>query len=156
MCLKSLLSKISVQAFLSCMCYFYLKDTEKDNTADSWRISLPLLYKDVPVSVTIGYTWENEYWKETLWLRYLGEIITWKYTRAHTSEDKIYYYIAINIKWLKMWDKSLGTSVQISLNTGTLTWYWHAYSDALHVAVAWRFFRWRQTSMTSREKLSST
>ena len=40
------------------------------------------------------------------------------------------YYIAINIKWLKLSDKSRGTSVPISLDIGTLTWYRHAYSDA--------------------------
>ena len=40
-----------------------------------------------------------------------------------TSYDKTAYYIAINIKWLKMGDKSRVTSMQISLDIGTLTWY---------------------------------
>ena len=35
------------------------------------------------------------------------------------------YYIAMNIKWLKVCDKSQGTN-----DIGTLTWYRHAYSDA--------------------------
>ena len=84
------------------------------------------------------------------------------------SVDIRIYYIAINIKWLKMGDKSRVTSADI-------TRYWHTYlitarllgclrmlpfyDVALdmpsHVAVLWLCFRWRQTSMTSCEKLSS-
>ena len=36
---------------------------------------------------------------------------------------KSHYYIAINIEWLKLRDKSRVTSVQISLDIGTLTRY---------------------------------
>ena len=35
--------------------------------------------------------------------------------------SKCFYYIAINIERFKLWDKSRVTSVQISLDIGTLT-----------------------------------
>ena len=59
-----------------------------------------------------------------------------------------FYYIAINIKWIKICDKSRGTSVPILLDIGTLT------RMPSHVAVTWRCFWWRWSSMTSHEKVS--
>ena len=44
--------------------------------------------------------------------------------------------------------------MQISLDIDILTLYRHAYSDAFACCRCMTLFRWRQTSMTSREKLS--
>ena len=67
----------------------------------------------------------------------------WKWCYSATLR---FYYIAINIKWLKMCDKSRGFSLTISFDTLTRM--------PSHVAVARRCFRWRRTSMTSRKILS--
>ena len=69
--------------------------------------------------------------------------------KNHSNSISV-YYIAINIKWLKICDKCQGTSVPISnlLDIGTLT------RMLSHVSVAWLCFRWRWTPMTSREKWS--
>ena len=53
-----------------------------------------------------------------------------KYVTKWARKSIHHYYIAINVKWLKLSDKGRGTSVPIPLDIGTLTWYWHAYSGA--------------------------
>ena len=56
--------------------------------------------------------------------------VTVRLSPLHIAQkSNSYYYIAINITWLKICNKSRETSVPISLHMGTLTWYQLAYSD---------------------------
>ena len=64
---------------------------------------------------------------------FVGFVMSWLvyFRQQQSSRSKCHLLcIAIDIKWLKICDKSRGTSVPISLDIGTLTWYWHAYLDA--------------------------
>ena len=52
-----------------------------------------------------------------------------------SQDNNIFYYIAINIELLKLWDESRVTSLQISLDIGTLTRYCTPTRMPSHIAV---------------------
>ena len=104
---------------LSCRCSFYCINKFKQW---GWaRSSTNINYGSPPTNVAINImqTWK---WQIVL-LSCCNNMNIWSYSN-------LTYYIAINIKWLKICDTSRGTSVPISLDIGTLTWYRHIYSDA--------------------------
>ena len=106
----------------------------------------PKLYEKIPASFPCCRPW----FRQTAHI-----FIHRKGYHTHCRGNKnAYYYKAINTEWLKIVDISRVTSLQTSLDIGTLTRYCTLTRMPSHVIVTWRYFRWRQTSVTSREKVS--